>query len=172
MSDFKRGAFNYIAYYLRSGKYLPGSRRTETILTYHRAEKSRNLRRVELSSSLYSSMDEGTLGEEQDAIASIERQVEGEISKYQTLSYLKITSDPLLWWKQKQFQFPILSCLARKYLCIPATEAPSERIFSTASLLLSKFRNRMDPDLAGRMIFIKKNFEWYEEFLQKASEEE
>jgi hypothetical protein len=116
--------------------------------------------------------DEGTLGREQDAVVSIERQIEGEISKYQTLSYLKITSDPLLWWKQKQFQFPILSCLARKYLCIPATEAPSERIFSTASLLLSKFRNRMDPDLAGRMIFIKKNFEWYEEFLQKASEEE
>jgi hypothetical protein len=116
--------------------------------------------------------DEGTLGREQDAVVSIERQIEGEISKYQTLSYLKITSDPLLWWKQKQFQFPILSCLAQKYLCIPATEAPSERIFSTASLLLSKFRNRMDPDLAGRMIFIKKNFEWYEEFLQKASEEE
>jgi hypothetical protein len=56
MSDFKRGAFNYIAYYLRSGQYLPGSHRTETILTYHRAEKSRKLRRVELSSTLYSSM--------------------------------------------------------------------------------------------------------------------
>jgi hypothetical protein len=30
----------------------------------------------------------------------------------------------------------------------------------------------MDPDLAGRMVFIKKNFEWYEEFLQKASGED
>jgi hypothetical protein len=30
----------------------------------------------------------------------------------------------------------------------------------------------MDPDLAGGMIFIKKNFEWYEEFLLKPSEEE
>jgi hypothetical protein len=49
---------------------------------------------------------------------------------------------------------PILSCLAQKYICIPAIEAPSERIFSTASLLLSKFRN---PDLAGRMVFIKNN---------------
>jgi hypothetical protein len=82
-------------------------------------------------------------------------------------------NNPLLWWKQKQYQFPILSCLTRKYLCIPATEAPSERIFSTSSLLLNKFRNRRDPELAGRMIFIKKNFEWYKEFLQKkASEEE
>jgi len=30
----------------------------------------------------------------------------------------------------------------------------------------------MDRDLAGRMIIIKKHFEWNEEFLQKASEEE
>jgi hypothetical protein len=36
-------------------------------------------------------------------------------------------------------------------------EAPSERIFSTESLLLSKFRNCMDLDLAGRMVFAKRN---------------
>jgi hypothetical protein len=115
------------------------------------------------------------LAEKVDAAANLGRQIEGEISKYQTLSALPlyddahIFKDPLLWWKQKQFQLPILSGLAQKYLCIPVTVAPSERIFSTASLLLSKFRNRMDPDLAGRMVFIKKNFEWYKEFLQKAS---
>jgi hypothetical protein len=81
--------------------------------------------------------------------------------------------DALLWWKQTQFQFPILSKLAQKYLCIPATEAPSECIFSMVSLLLSKFRNWMNPpDLAGRMVFIKKKFQWYTEFLQKASEED
>ena len=123
--------------------------------------------------------DEGPLGEEAvDAVANIARQIEGEIRRYQTLSPLpfydnaKVFADPLIWWKQKQFQFPILSKLAIKYLCISATEAPSERIFSTASLLLSKFRNQMDPDLASRMVFIRNNFEWYEEFLQKASEEE
>jgi hypothetical protein len=60
----------------------------------------------------------------------------------------------------------------KKVSLYPATEAPSEHVFSTASLLLSKFRNRMDPKLAGRMIFIKKNFEWYEEFLKKASGED
>jgi hypothetical protein len=85
--------------------------------------------------------EEGTLGEEEevDAFANIARQIEGEISKYHqtSLSAPKIFTDPLIWWEQKQFQFPILSaCLAQKYLCsIPATEAPSEWIFSTASLL-------------------------------------
>ncbi len=111
-------------------------------------------------------------------MAILARQIEGEISKYQTLSALPfydnacIFKDPLLWWKQKQFQLPILSGLAQKYLCIPVTVAPSEHIFSVASLLLSKFRDRMDPDLAGRMVFIKKNFEWYEAFLQKKASEE
>ena len=127
--------------------------------------------------------NEGTMGEEADAVTNIAMQIESEITKYKSWSALtffevdddgttEVHADPLLWWKEKQFQLPILSCLARKYLCIPATEAPSERIFSTASLLLSKFRNRMDPDLAGRMVFIKKNYEWYEEFLTKKASEE
>ncbi len=116
---------------------------------------------------------EETLGEEADALANIVKSIEVEISKYQTLSALpilmsktpKVFSDPLLWWKKKQFQFPILSNLARKYLCIPATEAPSERIFSTASLLLNKFKKWMHPEFAGRMVFIRKHIEWYEALL-------
>jgi hypothetical protein len=115
---------------------------------------------------------------EEDAGANMAREIEHEICKYKALSALpfhdnsKNFAGPLIWWRQKKSLFPILSCLARKYLCIPATEAPSEQIFSTASLLLSKFRNRMDPELAGRMVFIKKNFEWYEAFLQKKASEE
>jgi hypothetical protein len=30
----------------------------------------------------------------------------------------------------------------------------------------------MDPELAGRMVLIKKNFEWYEAFLRKKASEE
>jgi hypothetical protein len=30
----------------------------------------------------------------------------------------------------------------------------------------------MDPELAGRMVFIKKNFDWYEAFLRKKASEE
>jgi hypothetical protein len=117
-------------------------------------------------------------GPEEDALANIARDIEIEISEYKTWSALpfrdkdRAFTDPLLWWSQKKFHLPILACLAQKYLCIPATEALSERIFSTASLLLSKFRNRMDPELAGIMVFIKKIFEWYEAFLRKKASEE
>jgi hypothetical protein len=83
------------------------------------------------------------------------------------LRYLQIHSSG----GSKKIPAPILSCLAQKYLCIPATEAPSERIFSTASLLLSKPRNQRDRYLADRMVFFKKFFEWCEEFLQKKASE-
>ena len=55
---------------------------------------------------------EETLGEEADAVANIARQIEGEISKYQTLSLLpfydnaKEFTDPRIWWKQKTVSVP------------------------------------------------------------------
>jgi hypothetical protein len=76
-------------------------------------------------------------GAEKDAVANIAKYIENKISNYKTWSALpfkdnaQVFSDPLLWWKQRQFFLPILSCPARKYLCIPATKAPSERTFST-----------------------------------------
>jgi hypothetical protein len=74
---------------------------------------------------------------EKDAVANMAREIEHEISKYKALSAppfhdnSKKFADPLIWWRQKKSHFPILSFLARTHLCIPATEAPSERIFST-----------------------------------------
>jgi hypothetical protein len=68
--------------------------------------------------------------------------------------------------------FHALHKLKKKCLCIPATEAPSKHIFRKASLLLSKFRNQIDPYLADRMVSIKNKFGLYEEFLQKKGSEE
>ena len=53
--------------------------------------------------------------------------------------------DPLLWWRNHETYFPTIAKLARKYLCIPASTAPSERVFSTAKNILQKKRWRILP---------------------------
>lgn len=61
---------------------------------------------------------------------------------------------PLTWWRQHENDFPYLSKLAAKYLSIPATSAPAERVFSTAGLTIAKDRARLDPDRANELVFM------------------
>jgi len=57
--------------------------------------------------------------------------------------------DPLLWWRQHQVQFPFLSKLAKKYLGVPATSAPSERIFSNAGNHITPRHSNLKPKLVS-----------------------
>ena len=71
------------------------------------------------------------------------------------------------FWYMNKERYPILYNLALKYMCIPATSAPSERVFSVASKILTKFRNRLDPDTAGSILFIHGSLPWYKNQIEK-----
>lgn len=73
-----------------------------------------------------------------------------------------VLSDPLEWWKNHESQFPILASLARLYLAIQATSAPSERQFSVASRVINTKRSSLDPHTAGMQMFVSQNWGWYE----------
>ena len=73
------------------------------------------------------------------------------------------------WYTNKE-RYPILYSMALKYMCVPATSAPSERVFSVASKILTKFRNRLDPDTAGSILFIHGSLTWYKKQLKNKSE--
>jgi hypothetical protein len=38
------------------------------------------------------------------------------------------TTDSIKWWQQNKFKYPNLYRLVKRYVCIPATSCPSEKI--------------------------------------------
>ena len=66
--------------------------------------------------------------------------------------------DPLEWWKVNEKRFPALAKLAKFYLSIPATEVASERMFSTAGLVLSKLRSQLEATAVDQILFLHKNY--------------
>ncbi|XP_059098333.1 zinc finger BED domain-containing protein 4-like [Tigriopus californicus] len=67
-------------------------------------------------------------------------------------------TNPLDWWKQiGREKHPELFQIVKKYLSIPATSVPSERVFSSAGQILSKKRNRLGDENARKMICLHGN---------------
>lgn len=61
---------------------------------------------------------------------------------------------PLKWWKTHQRKYKLISEVALRLLCIPATSASSERVFSGAGLTIAKDRARLAPQTANELIFL------------------
>ena len=64
-----------------------------------------------------------------------------EIQQYWCLSVSAV--DPLDWWRTQTETYRRLSHLARAVLAIPATSAPSERIFSAAAGCGAKLQTKL-----------------------------
>jgi hypothetical protein len=56
----------------------------------------------------------------------------------------KLYNCPLSWWKSSSHRFKNFERLAVKYLAIPAASAPSERIWSWASRVLTVKQNTVE----------------------------
>ncbi len=59
----------------------------------------------------------------------------------------------------KKNQFPHLHRLALKVLCVPATSAPAERVFSRSGLLMRPHRSRLSKDMLSKLTFFKCNLD-------------
>ena len=66
--------------------------------------------------------------------------------------------DPLLWWRNNEQKFPNLSKFAKAFLCVPATEVPSERSFSAAGATVTKLRASLSGDNVDKLTFIHHNY--------------
>ena len=89
-----------------------------------------------------------------DNTDSVEVQCKEELLAFKGVLQIGEKDDPLAWWKTNSTRFPVLSKLARMWLAIPATSAPSERIFSLAGRVLTKERNRLGNVKASKIMFV------------------
>ena len=62
---------------------------------------------------------------------------ETELNAYMRVQQVANDTDPLMWWKQHQEEFPCLSRMTRQYLAVPASSASPERLFSSVGLVKS-----------------------------------
>lgn len=83
--------------------------------------------------------------------------IKGELSAYLLSPETDADSDPLQWWRLHEADFPRLSQMAKKYLSIPATSAPSERIFSTGGNIVTCTRACLKPESVDQLVFLARN---------------
>lgn len=109
--------------------------------------------------------------EEEDAVEvedplTLELSIRNEIKRYQLCKGCPLTGSegeylcPLEWWKLNCKEFPNIWKLAIRILSIPATSAPSERVFSSAANVVNKKRVRLDPDTVDLLIYLRGNKEF------------
>ena len=86
-----------------------------------------------------------------------------EISHYLS-SNIRNDVNPFKWWDENKNNFPILTKLAKKYLCISATSVASERLFSDVGNIITAKRTNLKPERVSKMVFLKRNLKIVKEF--------
>ncbi|KAE8575740.1 hypothetical protein XENTR_v10003928 [Xenopus tropicalis] len=88
---------------------------------------------------------------------SEEENIKMELRAYLQTTEVESDADPLKWWRCYQANFPRVAKLAQQYLCIPATSAPSERVFSTGGNIVTCHRAALKPETVDRLVFLAQN---------------
>ncbi|KAH7700328.1 zinc finger BED domain-containing protein 1-like protein [Aphelenchoides avenae] len=68
------------------------------------------------------------------------------------------TGDPYAYWTgENAVKWPLLANLFSKYNSCPATSSESERLFSSAGIIVSDFRKRLTPQHVEQLLFLHHN---------------
>ena len=92
--------------------------------------------------------------------------------RLERLNNENMPQNPLQWWAEHESKYPILSSLARNVLCIPATSAPTERLFSIAGLTIADNRASLLPDNAEEIIYLRVAWRKVEDLRKRKREAE
>ena len=74
-------------------------------------------------------------------VKSLKEKLTDEFKQYMAVPLTKWrVNNVMQWWEENEDKFPNVSKLARKYLAIPVSSAPSERVFSQLKLIVERKR--------------------------------
>ena len=80
-----------------------------------------------------------------------------ELQRFLEIELLRRTNNPLVWWESNAPHFPRLAKIARRYLAMPSSSTPSERLFSKAGQLVSARRSCLKPSKIDMILFLNKH---------------
>ena len=64
----------------------------------------------------------------------------------------------MAWWKSNRYTYPHLSNVMMRYLIIPASSVPSERVFSTAGNISNKTHHSLTGENTNLLVFLYHNY--------------
>ena len=105
---------------------------------------------------------DGAMQVEERKEAKEERGVQWELAHWFSpaapfLPWYAPQSQPDVQWKVLEPEFPRLALLARRFLSIPPTSAPSECVWSRFGRVVSKQSSTIDSTIAAQIMFLRDN---------------
>ncbi len=85
-------------------------------------------------------------------VASARNLGQEQLEIYLNMKPANATDDIFQWWKQREHLFPELAKVAKRFLSIPATSVPSERLWSRAGLTMTDRRTSMSPSTLEKLL--------------------
>jgi hypothetical protein len=113
--------------------------------------------------SLFDSPSSSVFGVPNDAVQGAQETLHRSAVQREIENYLDPqlnvppSTDPLFWWNQNKCQYPKIAVAARKWLCVPASSTPSERVFSHCGVALSAKRASMRGEALMNQVLLKNN---------------
>ncbi|XP_041470438.1 E3 SUMO-protein ligase ZBED1-like [Lytechinus variegatus] len=95
--------------------------------------------------------------QQDDALQPRENEIRDEMSRYLLEPSKSLETNVVSWWMLNEQRFPFLAKLARKYIAIPATSVPAERLFSTAGNIVTAKRACLLPQNVRYLTFLHDN---------------
>ena len=86
------------------------------------------------------------------ARSSVVEQVEEEVLLFSK----EVSDDSALLFKKANI-YPYLNALALRVLCVPASSAPVERVFSTSGFVIRPHRSSLTKGMLAKLTFLKCN---------------